>query len=512
MIDARAVDPARVPVIVGVGQVEDREPDPFAARDSLGLMVDALHAADADAGGGWLAEVDSLDVVDQISFRDLNPLVDPLAAALGMSPARRAQTAMPMGDSPVRLLNEAANRIGAGETRVAAIVGAEALRTAARRAAARAGGGEADHNAMRARHRDRAPDYRQRYGLVAPVDIYPLYENATRSAWGQSLAQAQAESAAIWADFSVVAAANPHAWLRTPRTAAEIATPTADNRRIAFPYAKLMVANSSVNQGAGFLVTSLAHARARGIPDARLVHVGHGAAAHEPDDILARDGYAASAGMRVSLEATLRLNALEIADVDHVELYSCFPCVPKMARRVIGWPLARAMSVVGGLTFGGGPIGNYMSHAIAAMVDRLRGDGATRAQAVGLLFGNGGVATHNHSIVLSAAALPGTRFPRQTDYQAQADALRAAAPRVDPDYDGDGIVETYTLFYDRTGAPRAGVVVALNPAGCRFLARVQAGDAATIAFLTDGVADPIGTRGIARRAADGLVDWTIGAA
>jgi acetyl-CoA C-acetyltransferase len=28
----------------------------------------------------------------------------------------------------------------------------------------------------------KAPNFRQRYGLVAPVDVYPLYENAGRAA------------------------------------------------------------------------------------------------------------------------------------------------------------------------------------------------------------------------------------------------------------------------------------------------------------------------------------------
>ena len=349
----------------------------------------------------------------------------------------------------------------------------------------------------------RAPGYVQRYGLVAPVDVYPLYENATRAAWGQTLVEAQAESGAMWARFSHVAAANPHAWLRTPRDAAAIVTPSADNRPIAFPYLKLMVANIAVNQGAGFIVTSLAEARRRGVPDERLIFVGHGAAAHEPDDVLARDGFAASPGMRVSLEATMRANGLGVADIDHAELYSCFPCVPKMAARVIDWPADRPASVVGGLTFGGGPIGNYMSHAVAAMVDRLRTDGRH-----GLLFGNGGFATHNHSIVVSREPLP-VAFPHDFDRQALADARRGPVPPVDEAYEGAGTIETYTVLYRRDGTPDTGVIVARNDAGCRFLARVPGDDAATIAFLTDGRDEPVGTRGVARRSADRLLDWQV---
>jgi acetyl-CoA C-acetyltransferase len=495
------MDPARTPVIVGVGQVEDREPNADAALDPVQLMTAALRAADADAGGGWLAVIDALAVVDQLSFPALNPVVDRVADALGMTPTRREQTAQPMGDSPVRLLNEAANRIGAGRSEVAAIVGGEALRTAARRAAA---GGERDADAMRRRHGGR-PGYRQRHGLVAPVDVYPLYENATRAAWGQSLAQAQAESGLIWSLMSQVAADNPHAWLRTRREAVEIVTPSAANRPLAHPYRKLQVANSAVNQGAGFIVTSLARARAAGIADHRLAFVGHGAAAHEPDDVLARDGFAGSAGMRVSLEETLRANALDLTDIDLVELYSCFPCVPKMARRVLGLPAERPASIIGGLTFAGGPIGNYMSHAIAGTVEALR-RGGRRA----LLFGNGGFATHNHSIVLTAEPLATTRFPQAFDRQARADAMRGPVPPLNEDYAGPGTIETFTVLFDRDGMARVGVIVGRSPAGTRFLAQVPPDDSLAIAFLTDGRAEPVGSAGVAIASGAGLTRWQVG--
>src|SRR3546814_6058997 len=79
--------------------------------------------------------LDSLAIVDQISFHHLGKLCGPLAAEIGANPAINYQSAAPHGDTPVRLLNEAANRIGAGEVKLAAVVGGEALRTAAGRAA-----------------------------------------------------------------------------------------------------------------------------------------------------------------------------------------------------------------------------------------------------------------------------------------------------------------------------------------------------------------------------------------
>jgi len=121
-------DPERIPVIVGVGQVNDRPADPAAGLDSAGLMEAALREAEKDAGGTWLTDLDSLALVDQISFRDLNPIAPGLATRIGARPKICEQTPMASGDSPILLLNEAANRIGAGEIRIAAVAGGEALR------------------------------------------------------------------------------------------------------------------------------------------------------------------------------------------------------------------------------------------------------------------------------------------------------------------------------------------------------------------------------------------------
>jgi len=486
-----AADPERIAVIVGVGQVNDRPADPMRGLDSLGLMVAALEAADRDAGGDWLGDVESVAVVQQISFRQDNPLAHKVADGIGSRARIVYESAGPNGDSPILLLNEAANRIARGEIRIAAVTGGEALRTASQRAALAAKTAVADQNPIRNLAKGRSPGYRQVYGLSAPVDVYPLYENAGRAAYGQTLAEGQRESGEIWSRFSRVANETPAAWIHAPKTPDEVIEPTADNRPIAFPYTKLMVANSSVNQGAGFIVTSLAEARRRGVPEARVVHVGRGASAHEADDFMARDRYDKSPSMEVCLERTLEWNAVTAGDLDLAELYSCFPCVPKMARRVIGWPLDKPATVFGGLTFGGGPIGNYMSHAVAEMVDALRAGAGKK----GLLFANGGYATHNHAIVLGMEPMPGAGEAHEFDCQAEADAARGRVPALVKDYAGPAEIETYTVFYARDGQPRSGVVVARLPDGNRTLAQVPGDDAATIAFLTDGAAEPVGTKG-----------------
>lgn len=502
----------RFPVIIGVGQVNDRPADPREGLDPAGLMAEALRRADADAGGGWLEACDSLGIVGQIAWPQMNPIADTVAERLGIAPSHVVETT-PHGDNPIRLLGEAANRIGAGAAVVCAVTGGEALRTAGALAKLKADEARPDakpkeHNALRdASHRVRK-GYAQSYGLVVPVDVYPLYENAFRAAQGQTLAEGQAESGAIWAGFSQVAAANASAWIREQRTTKAITEVTADNRPIAFPYTKLQVANSSVNQGAGFIVTSLAEARRRGVPDNKIVHIGAGASAFEPDSILARDSYSRSAGMETSIRKALEFNNLTADDLDHVELYSCFPCVPKMARRTLGWPLDRKMTVFGGLTFGGGPIGNYMSHAVACMVEKLREAGGPESRGRGLLFANGGYATHSHTIVLAKDPIPGVSFPQDFDVNDAADAARGSVPEIDKGYTGPATIETYTVHYNRDGSPRLGTVIARTPAGARTLAMVSADDAAGIAALTDGVREPVGRSGMITRG-DGEDDLSV---
>lgn len=498
--------PDLTPIIIGVGQINDRPSDAEAGLSPVDLMVAALERAEEDAGTKLLKDVDYLGVVQQISFRTIKDPCPDLIARMGASPKQAFQTEGPNGDSPVMLLNDAANKIGAGEIQIAAICGGEALRTAAALAAKADPARKVDATREAAQRRE--PSFAQSYGLVAPVDVYPLYENAMRASLGQSFDDAQRESAEIWSLFSKVASENEHAWMRRSVAPEDIITPSDTNRPIAFPYNKLMVANASVNQGAAFIATSVAEARRRGIDESRWIYVGNGAAAHETNSPMQRDRYDRSASMQVSIKTALALNAVTPDDLDCVELYSCFPCIPKLARRVINWPVDRPATVFGGLTFGGGPIGNYMSHAIASMVDRLR---TTRG--TGLLFANGGYATHNHSIVISAQPLAAAHFPKSFDYQAAADAARDAVPPLDRDYLGPATIETFTVFHRRDGKMRAGVVVSRTPAGARTLAHVAGGDAATLARLVSPDGTPVGQSGqiTAAQAEHGLRVWAFDA-
>ena len=209
-------------------------------------------------------------------------------------------------------------------------------------------------------------------GASMPVNVYPFYEMASAHAWGQTPAEARARPL-IYGRACRIAADNPASWLGREFTAAEIVTPTPDNRLIPWRYTKLMVANPMVNQGAAVILTSLAVARESGIAEDEMIHIWGGGAAHEPRDFLARDGYAATrrrprcrGGAATWRPRDSPLSSLQL-----------LPGVPKMARRTLGVGEAVAPTVTGGLTFFGAPLNDYMTHAAAAMVRRLR-DGRRR--------------------------------------------------------------------------------------------------------------------------------------
>jgi acetyl-CoA C-acetyltransferase len=497
-----------IPVIVAIGEITDRPAEPSAAREPVALMADALRAADQDAGGTVLNALDSVDLVGQISWRYRDP-VRLLCGTLQIQPARAVNASMG-GEIPLRSIHEAALRIAAGQSRVAAIVGGEAFNALGK---ARKAGVElpwtpqvsaAEAVRLEVMSLTIAPAA-ARAGATEPTPVYAMYENALQAALGQTPETGRREAARLWAQYAAVAADNPGAWIRSAPSSDEIATPSQDNRLVSFPYPKLMVANPSVNQSAAVIVASLAWARANGIREDRLVHIWGGAAAQEPDDFLRRDGYAHSTAQTAVLERAVDIAGGDASRLDLAELYSCFPVVPKLALRALGLRAGVAPTVAGGLTFFGGPLNNYMAHAVCAMVRKLR----ARAGSLGLLYAQGGLVSKHHALIVGAAA-PSVPIERGYSVQGAADARRGPVPELLERYSGAATVETHTVMFDQSGAVRRGIVIARTPANQRVIAQVRREDETSVQLLTRTELSAVGEPGHIRvDAFDNLV-WESG--
>src|SRR6202162_2123137 len=282
----------RIPVIVGVGEIVDRPQEITAGLEPLTLLVEALKRAEHDSGGKLLGEIASRAIVNFLSWGHQDPARQ-LSERLGIQPAH-AYYGPVGGESPIRYLHEAAQRIARGECSVAAICGAEAQSTAtkAERAGLTLPWTPFAHDVEEPK---RGAAFQKpmavKLGVFRPITVYPFYEAAASAHWGQTPREAMAESGHLWSTFATTASENPNAWLKRRFAADEITTPTPDNRLIAWPYTKLMVANPTVNMGGAILMTSLAKARAAGIAEDRPIHIWGGASAEEPRDYLVRDQF-----------------------------------------------------------------------------------------------------------------------------------------------------------------------------------------------------------------------------
>jgi len=486
------------PILIGGGQVTQRDVEPAAAKEPLALMVEAAQgaAADADGGAELLAAVDSVAVVNILSWHYGNaPRL--LAEQLGAHPTQEWYTTIG-GNTPQWLVNETAAHIASGRTRVALLAGAETVYTLQR---ARRGhtelhwtSGGTGTPTIVGSYRHGTSDHEVAHGFQMPTAIYPLFENALRAHYGLSLAAHRERLGTLCSRLSAVAAENPYAWFRTARDAAAITTVTAANRMVGFPYPKYMNAIMDVDQAAAVLMTSVSAARRLGIPPSRWVYLWGGAEAEDLWFVSERVNYHSSPAIRAAGRHALAMAGIGIDAIDLFDLYSCFPSAVQIGRDMLGIAAddPRPLTVAGGLPYHGGPGNNYVMHAIATMLQRLRAAPGTK----GLVTGLGWYVT-KHSVGIYSTAPPETSaadnwaHERSAAYHAELQAM--PHPELELTPQGPACVETYTVLHDRDGNPVAGLVIGRLDDGRRFLANTPADSA----LLRDLLAhEAVGQRGV----------------
>jgi acetyl-CoA C-acetyltransferase len=279
--------------------------------------------------------------------------------------------------------------------------------------------------------------------------------------------------AKLWARFSEVAEGNPAAWLRQRFSAEEIATPSARNRMVGFPYTKLMNANDAVDQGAALILCSADAARRLALPRERWIFLHAGADGHDHFFVSERQDLCSSPAIRIAGARALALAGRSLDEITHLDLYSCFPSAVQVAMNELGIDDARSPTVTGGLTFAGGPLNNYVMHAIGRMVQVLRED----RDSFGLVTANGGFLT-KHSIGIYSAQEPADGY-RFANVQAEIDVLPRRAVAIDAK--GRADIEGYTVMFGPEG-PSVAHAACLLPDGSRTWANSQ--DSALLDAMT----------------------------
>jgi acetyl-CoA C-acetyltransferase len=505
-------------VIVGAGQSSERLGEPgYRRRSPVDLAADAAREAILDTGASAGAVAAAIDTVAGIrQFENSTPgaraplgcsdnYPRSVAGRVGASPAR-AILEVTGGQGPQHLVNEFAAAIAAGRNDVVLLFGSEAISTI-------------EHYANRAHYAEAdkgdRPDFTEHaegsvedrgyglegiisahlaaHGLTGAPSQYALIENARRARLKQTRQEYAAAMGALFAPFTRVAAANPHASAPVERTAAELVTPTEANRPIADPYTRYIVAREKVNQGAAVLLMSVAAAQRLGVPEDRWVFL-HGHADLRERPLMERADLSRSPAAVLAARHALELAGLKAGDLATIDLYSCFPVPVFNICEGLRIPPddPRGLTLTGGLPFFGGAGNNYSMHAIAETVRRARADPGS----FGFVGANGGIMSKYSAGVYSTAPAP---WQPDNSKKLQAEIDGRAAPEQARHADGWATVETYTVTHARDGK-RTGIVIGrLDAGGRRFVA--SGDDEELLGLLT--AEEPVGARVYARSSGTG---------
>lgn len=465
----------RTPVIIGVGQITEKDVPPEAARSPLQLLRDAVMTAAEDAGitGTDLQKTDHVMVTTLFTDDGMTNPAGCLADAIGAGPAACTMSGFG-GTSPQAMLAHAAGLINDGKAGLVVLAGAEAQRT---KLDAGRQGLKLDWGAATDREppdllssigpADGASNSEHAHSLSVPAFVYPMFENALRQHYRRSLDEHRQQIGQMMSRLSAVAAKNPFAWFPQERMPEEIITVSAANRNTALPYTKLMNAMLMVNQAAAVIVTSADEAKRMGVVKEKPVYLHGYGQATDHWHVLNRENYYSSPAIRAIGDKVYADTACTSAEIDFFDLYSCFPSSVQITRDMIGLSAndTRDLTVTGGLPYFGGPGNNYVMHAMARMVEKLREKPGSK----GLVTGNSFYMSKHCAGIYSTTPISGAPW-RADPAGCQRTVDSRPKPDVADDPTGPGRIETYTVTFGQDNAPENGIIIGRTDDGRRFAA------------------------------------------
>ncbi len=462
--------PDNTPIIVGVGQASERRDGAnYTALSPMDLAGNALAAAIKDSGEDVATHIDTIAAIRQFEisseiavapFGKSNNPPRSIGHRVGANP-ERAILEITGGQGPQKLVGELAQEIADGKSDMAAIAGSEAISTMLMhlKSGDKPNAPKADWSEeISGDLEDRGYGLEGQFdrallknGFTGPVTGYALFDNARRHKLGVHVADYQAQIGALFAPFTDVAAANPHAASPKSLTSDTIATMSDKNRMISHPYLRHMVSRDQVNQGAAIILCSARKARELDIAENKWVYI-HAVTCAKEASIMGRSDLSACASAVNVVQEAFNIagqgvdddSPLTMRDMCYLDLYSCFsfPVFTIMEAFNLRHDDKRGLTLTGGLPYFGGAGNNYSSHAIVEAVIRARRD----PKAFAWVGANGGAMSKY------ACGIYSTR-PTRWDigrYNLMADTQRSF--EVAEEYDGEAIVESYTIAPNKRGA------------------------------------------------------------
>jgi acetyl-CoA C-acetyltransferase len=446
------------------------------APEPLDMWEQVARAAAEDAGvPAALSELESVDVVYSQSWQYDDPVAR-LAERLGASP-RRGRYSGIGGSVPHVLATQVARDVAAGDLDLALIAGAEALATVRRLKKA----GEKPQWSHRPAEKRPFPMDMEfdpseiSHAVFEAYLTFALFENARRAHLGRGLEEHQAAIGAVMARMTEVAARSPYAWFPVERSAEEIATPSADNRMVAYPYTKLMTSIMDVDMAAALLLASAQKADALGVPEDQRVYLRGWGYAEDPVHVAGHPDLWRSPALAAASSSALGGAGVGIDEVAHFDLYSCFASSVCFALDGLGLAEddGRSVTQTGGLPYHGGPGSNYVTHSLAAMAATLRRDPGSFGVVSGV-----GMHMQKHAYGVWSTT-PGSFVEAQT-YVAATEPLGIVGSP-----EGTATVASYSVLHGHDGGPERALLVCDVPEGGRCYGLLDGGVPALLEAETD---------------------------
>ena len=282
-------------------------------------------------------------------------------------------------------------------------------------------------------------------GIVwPPIQQYALIENALGAHEHVDPVALREQVAALWARFNAVAADNPDAAFGSALTASDIATPSARNRPLAYPYNRWHSSQWTVDQASALVFCSAQKAADAGVPADRYVFPRVALHSSAAVTLTARRDLFAWPAMEVLGRLASDHLGQPLAEISLVEIYSCFPAAVRVQQRALGLDMEGTPTLTGGMAFAGGPFNHYVLAATAVMARRLRHE----PDSLGLVTTVSGMLSKPGLAVWSARPAGADEGPLMADVADQATAATATVPVAAPTDGGAATVASYTVTFD----------------------------------------------------------------
>jgi len=205
------------------------------------------------------------------------------------------------------------------------------------------------------------------------------------------------------------------------------------------------------------------------VPEGKWVFPVGGADAWDLWYFSQRESFYASPSAKAAAAIALHQAGVTMDEVDFLELYSCFPCAPRITGEALGIAKddPRPMSVTGGLPYFGGPGNNFVLHVICRMAETLRANPGKTGLVHGLSW-----YFHKHAfgVYRTEPSQDGWKPVDPDPFLREIRALRP--PEILERAEGEGTIETYTAIFEGD-EPSHGFVIGRTAGQARFLARVE---------------------------------------